>query len=68
MMTNQPAPVAPEPKTKVARFHKFGLYMVCDICNLTIAYCKGHALPEMSAGDGAESNLKQRIADVQASR
>ena len=56
-------PIVP-PKTTVARFHKHGLYMVCDICSLTIEYCKGHALPEFGAGDGTDSDLERRVREA----
>jgi hypothetical protein len=55
----------PAPKTTVQRFRKQGFYMVCDLCGLTIDYCKGHALPEAGAGDGsAESDLAKRIREA----
>ena len=54
------------PKTTVQRFRKQGYYMVCELCGLTIDYCKGHALPEYGAGDGTDSDLQKRIRDAQA--
>jgi hypothetical protein len=60
LLTTPPTP----PKTTVARFHKHGLYMVCDICGFTVEYCKGHALPEMGAGDGDTSDLAKRVREA----
>ena len=61
------APVMPPdpPKNTVQRFRKQGYYMVCEICALTIDYCKGHALPEFGASDGTDSDLSKRIRDAQ---
>jgi hypothetical protein len=59
----------PAPKTTVQRFRKFGAYSVCDICDLALDYCKGHALPEPGSGDGsAESDLIARIREAQGGR
>jgi hypothetical protein len=52
------------PKTTVQRFRKFGAYSVCDICDLALDYCKGHALPEMGAGDGDTSDLERRVREA----
>ncbi len=57
-------PPPPPPKNIVQRFRKQGYFMVCEICNLTIEYCKGHSLPEFGAGDGAESDLNKRIREA----
>jgi len=61
------APVMPPdpPKTTVQRFRKQGYYMVCELCGLTIDYCKGHALPEFGASDGDTSDLHKRVRDAQ---
>ncbi len=59
-----PAPPDP-PKTTIARFRKHGAYSVCDICNLALDYCKGHALPEFGAGDGDGSDLARRVREAQ---
>lgn len=50
---------------KVQRFHKFGPYMICDLCGLAVQYCKGHALPELVSPDGDSSTLHQRIVEAQ---
>jgi hypothetical protein len=49
----------------VQRFRKQGFYMVCEICSLTIDYCKGHALGEFGASDGTDSDLQKRIREAQ---
>ena len=61
-----PPPIMPPvpPKTTVQRFRKQGFYMVCDICSLTIDYCKGHALPEAGACDGDSSDLAKRVREA----
>jgi hypothetical protein len=51
------------PKTTVARFRKRGFYSVCDICDLTLEFCKGHALPEF--GSEPTSDLEKRVRDAQ---
>ena len=61
-----PAPTPPEPpKTTIARFRKHGAYSVCELCNLAMDYCKGHALPEWGADAGERSDLAQRVREAQ---
>ncbi len=58
-----PTMPAPAPKTTIARFRKFGYFTYCDICQLEMSFCKGHALPEF----GAEptSDLEKRVREAQ---
>ncbi len=57
-------PTPPEPpKTTIARFRKFGMWSVCDICNLTLEFCRGHALPEF--GTEPTSDLDKRVREAQ---
>ena len=60
MATPPPEP----PKTTIARFKKFGMWSVCDLCGLTLDYCRGHALPEF--GTEPTSDLEKRVREAQS--
>jgi hypothetical protein len=57
-----PTPPDP-PKTTIARFRKHGFYSVCEICQLEMSFCRGHALPEF--GSEPTSDLDKRVREAQ---
>lgn len=40
------------------------VHLICTICGLTNAYCKGHGSAPIEAEDGAESDLSRRIREA----
>lgn len=55
----QPAPAG--------RFVKRGAYMICVVCDMPIAYCKGHAAPDATTAQdgGAAASLERRVRECQ---